>query len=90
MASKQQIQFWNTFLKRKTGAKESLDDFLTTVMENPESFELFVKHVRAATYPDERDAAPEPDAGDRILGPGLLHRDCLPRVKKCHCYLISL
>lgn len=93
MASKQEIQFWSTLLRR-FGAKEScLDNFLTAVMENQESFEHFVQNVREATYPEvpERDAARrqiEPDADNRILGP-MLQRP-VPRSKKCYGYVISL
>lgn len=71
MASKQQIQFWGKLLRRKRGATKSpLDEsFLNAVKEYPESFELFVKYVRRATYPDfpDKDAPMERD--DRILGP---------------------
>lgn len=94
MASKQEIQFWSTLLKIRTGAKEScLDNFLSAVMENPGSFEHFVKNVREATYPEvpERDAARrqmEPDADNRIRG-HMLQRP-VPRSKKCNGYVISL
>lgn len=76
MASKQEIQFWRALLKR-TDATD-LDNFLTKVVENPESFEIFVKHVREATYP-LRDAAHD----NRSL---MLQRP----VRTCQCYQISL
>eukprot|EP00438_Fugacium_kawagutii_P005985 Skav208861 [mRNA] locus=scaffold4276:71177:71437:+ [translate_table: standard] len=72
MASKQQIQFWGKLMRKRGATRSPLDErgspFLNAVKEHPESFELFVEYLRAATYPDvERDPQMERDA-DRILG----------------------
>eukprot|EP00438_Fugacium_kawagutii_P002993 Skav220933 [mRNA] locus=scaffold3184:234390:234707:+ [translate_table: standard] len=73
MASKQQklqIRFWSRLVMRRKGSPVDEDSpldqsFLNAVKDHPESFELFVKSLREATYPD----GAEPGDAHGILTP---------------------
>ena len=91
MASMAQIAFWHAMSKRRTWNATSFDRFLSAVDNSPESFELFIQHLRDADHVDGKQAQHVQHSQDsEVADLKALSLTRCPKRKECQRHLISL